>query len=106
MLTRFLAPLLLLQYASAAVHKVQLKKVEPAAFNFEAEVARLAARYGGSQTPLTNGFAAPGRFASRPTKDGNGDQSFRTQGTHQVPLTSMSRHRLRPACCAPLHAVC
>lgn len=85
-----LAPLLLLPYASAAVHKMQLKKMaQPTALNPEAEAAHLATKYGGSQTPLTSNFAAPGRFAPRPTKDENGDELFWTQGKgHNVPLNS------------------
>lgn len=93
MLTTLLAPLLLLPYASAAVHKMQLKKMpQPAAFNPETEAAHLAYKYGAAQVPISSSFAAPSRFAPRPGKDANGEDLFWTQdalkGGHSVPLNS------------------
>jgi len=87
------APLLLLPFASAGVHKLKLKKLSSVAPGHALETAYLADKYG-SQVPYQQlplfGAGGDGRKV-RPSP--NGDDLFWTQedllnGGHDVPLSS------------------
>jgi saccharopepsin len=84
-----LAPLVLLPFASAAVHTLKLKKIPQVSGNPSLESAYLAEKYGGpGQVPLM-GAGGVGRRFGNPV--GN-DQTYWTQedlkGGHTVPLTN------------------
>ena len=86
-----LAPLALLPFAAAGVHKLKLKKLpQELPHNPSLEAAYLAEKYGGDQTPL---FGAGGVGRSvRLTRPGEDDNLYWTQdslkGGHNVPLSS------------------
>lgn len=89
-LSRF-APLVLLPFAAAGVHKLKLQKLSPAANDLVFESDHLASKYGG-QVPLM-GAGGLGRQVrlSNPNKDDGllwTQEEFGVNGGHNVPLTS------------------
>ena len=92
-----LAPLLLIPFAAAEVHKLKLKKLPQEPRNHALEAAYLAEKYGASQTPL---FGAGGIGRNiRLSDQTEGDDLYWTQemlkGGHSVPLSS----ELSGGCC-------
>ncbi|KAI0081774.1 endopeptidase [Panus rudis PR-1116 ss-1] len=91
-----LAPLLVLPFVAAEVHKLKLKKITPAATNPAFETAYLAEKYGADpQVPLM-GAGGMGRNVrlARPTYDEHGNEllwtqeEFNVEGGHGVPLSN------------------
>jgi saccharopepsin len=84
-----LAPMLLASTATAAVHRMQLKKLpEQTLVSPEAEAAHLATKYGAVQSPMVVPTSNSRLFAGRPSKNEDGEDLFWTQGGHNVPLSS------------------
>jgi len=90
-LSTLLAPLALLPYASAGVHKMQLKKMprQESLANPEAESQYLAQKYG-AQTPMMGADSSRLR-AARPSQM-DGEELYWTQeelsGGHTIPLSN------------------
>ena len=88
------APLLLLPFASAGVHKLKLHKIAHENFNPTLETAYLSEKYGGqAQLPLMGAGGAGRQLRlSRPSVNEEGEDLFWTQeminGGHNVPLSS------------------
>ncbi|KAI0750805.1 aspartic peptidase A1 [Daedaleopsis nitida] len=93
MLLSRLAPLVLLPFVAADVHKLKLKKLAPAATNPALESAYLAEKYGGAQTPLMGtGIGRDVRLSRPSVKDGEElfwtQDEFTAEGGHNVPLSN------------------
>jgi len=88
MILSALAPLILLPFASAEVHRLKLKKLPSVSSNPSLEGAYLAEKYGApsaqNQIPLM-GAGGVGRRFGNPVGD---DKTYWTQGGHDVPLTN------------------
>ena len=93
-----LAPLILLPFVAADLHKLKLKKLPSAASNPALESAYLAEKYGNGQTQLPlMGLGGAGRNVrlGRPAHQ-DGEELYWTQndfnanGGHSVPLSSTS----------------
>ena len=98
MILSVLAPLLLLPFASAGVHKLKLHKLPQTLQNPSLEAAYLSEKYGGRQVPMlgAGGLGRPMRVA-RPSYNEEGEDLLWTQdavaqGGHGVPLTSQCSH--------------
>jgi saccharopepsin len=85
--------LLLIPFAQAGVHKLKLNKLPPADRNPALESLYLSQKYGGDAQVSIAGAGGLGRqFASRPSKNEQGEDLFWTQedlkGGHNVPLSN------------------
>ena len=99
-----LAPLVLLPLVVAGgVHKFKLQKIQPVSqdFDFAAESAHLAEKYGAQLPLMGSGGAGRNVRLTRPTpEDGlyRTQDEFRVQDGHSLPLSSQSFMHVTATC--------